>query len=134
MLEKLLLKRVKARFNRGVDADGVKWPPLEPATKRRKSSSKHQNPLKRTGTLYDAIKVIQGTHAGLFASATGAGFRIGVSDPEAAEYGRLMNNGFYHVRAKRMIQPRRFLGVGELDRKAVDSALRAIILRSTIGG
>jgi hypothetical protein len=133
-LGKLLLDRVKKRFKRGVSPDGTKWPPLEPATKLRKAKSQFKGPLMRSGTLFNAIKVIRGTHAGLFAGATGAGFRIGVSDPKAAEYGRLMNNGFYHVRAKRMIEPRRFMGVGELDRKAVDSALRAIILRNTIGG
>lgn len=132
LLESLLLRRVKERFLRGVDADGRPWPPLRPSTVRRKKGK--AAPLQRSGDLFKAIAVIRGSNQGTFASATGAGFRIGIEDPEIAEYARLMNNGFWHARAKRMIPPRRFLGVGALDRKAVDSALRNAIINRNLEG
>lgn len=131
MLENLLLQRIKRRFVQEVDPDGRPWPPLEPATLRRK---KNQKALQRTGDLLGAIRVIRGSHQGKFAVATGAGVRIGVDDPRISEYGRYQNNGFYHVRAQRRIASRRFLGVGELDRKAVDSLLRRAIIGSGLEG
>jgi len=51
---------------------------------------------------------------------TGAGIRIGITDPDIATYGVVQNRGNGRVPA------RRFLGIGRLDVKAVDSKLRRI--------
>lgn len=132
-LENLLVRRIKQRFDRAVDADGRAWPPLAERTVLLKKNAAHQDPLKRTGLMYDSIRRIRKGSADKFAVSTGAGFRIGVDNEVASVYARLMNNGFFHVRAKRWIPARRFLGIGELDRKAVDNHLRRYIIRQGLG-
>lgn len=117
LLEDLLLRRIKDRFERQVDPDGRPWPRAAASTLKRKTNPKL---LQRSGTLLRSIAIIRVNNRGL-AVATGAGFRIGVTDPEAARYGRFHQFGIG-------VPQRRFLGIGELDRKAVDSLLRRVIL------
>lgn len=115
----LLLRRTLDRFDAGVDPDGKPWTPLKPSTLRikRRLGYGHKGMLKRTESLRRAIRVIRGG-AGTVYTNTGAGFRIGVDDPKVAEYARIQNSGSENIPA------RRFLGIGRLDVKAVDSYLR----------
>lgn len=136
LLENLLLQRIKERFRRGVDADGKPWPALKDTTTKRKSYQYDgKGPLFRTGDLFRAIQIIQGTNEGSFAVSTGAGFRIGISgdNEDIAEYARAQNYGFFHYRSLKRVPARRFLGIGELDRKAVDSLLRRVIIKQGLG-
>ena len=119
-LQKLLLARVKARFEQTVSPDGAAWPSLDPATIRRKTQlglSRPSQPLWGKGKLYQAINVIRGSSAGLLAGNTGAGFRIGVKDtgrdprPGALsppEYGRIHNYGLG-------VTQRQFMGLSPAD-------------------
>lgn len=115
----LLLKRTKERFNREVDPDGAPWAPLTEETLRRKGrlGFADKGKLKRTEALYNAIRKIRGG-AGTTFSNTGAGVRIGVDDPKVVPYATVQNNGNGRIPA------RRFLGIGALDVKAVDSYMR----------
>lgn len=115
----LLKKRTLDRFDKEVDPDGNPWKPLTEATlatKRRKGYG-DKGKLKRTLALRNAIRIIRGGSGSIFTN-TGAGGRIGVEDPKIATYGRYQNNG------TRKIPARRFLGIGRLDIKAVDSLMR----------
>lgn len=114
-LAELLLSRIKGRFMQGVAPDGTPWPGLLEGTiaeKRRKGTKHPEQLLYETGRLYNSIKIIQGSNAGLLAGNTGLGIRIGVSDPVAAEYGRLHNYGIGQER-------RQFIGLSALDLVAV---------------
>lgn len=118
----LLLKRTMERFDRQVDPDGKPWRPLAPATvlRRRQLGLGPEPKLVRTRALRDSIKLIRGSVPGSTYTNTGAGVRIGIEDPEIAEYGAVQNRGDKAGR----IPARRFLGIGRLDVKAVDSLLR----------
>lgn len=115
-----LLRRIKERFLKEQSPDGTRWARLSPNTKPGLSI------LRSTSALYNNIDVLDG--AGGFGSATGAGFRIGVKNASSQQPGRRRTDnpavyGRYHnlgIGVKR----RRFLGVGRLDIKAVDSLLR----------
>lgn len=118
-LGRLLVDRMKARFIAEVDPSGKPWAKLSPRTKAGKGI------LRKTGTLYNAIDIIRGNPTG-FATATGAGFRIGLkpaSNPgdgkDVSFYGRIQQNGI-----SGRLPARRFLGVGPSDVKSVDSYLR----------
>jgi len=117
----LLLKRVLQRFDAEVDPDNVPWLPLALATLERKRRLGYggQKKLVRTREMRNAIQKIKGVNAGATYANTGAGVRIGIANPEIAKYARAQNQGVPgHIPA------RRFLGVGRLDVKAVDSFLR----------
>lgn len=116
----LLLRRTLDRFAREVDPDGTPWEDLAPFTLRRKKALGYGNKqkLERTGALKRSIKLIRGTAAGSIFTNTGAGVRIGVNDTSVVDYARIQNYGAGRVPA------RRFLGIGALDVKAVDSFLR----------
>jgi phage gpG-like protein len=116
----LLLNRVRSRFKSMVDPDGNPWKELAPATLRRKAQLGYGNEQKlvRKGSMRDAIQIIRGGLGSTFFN-TGAGLRIGIQDPEIAEYARVQNKG-----QPGRIPARRFLGIGRLDVKAVDSLLR----------
>lgn len=118
-IQTLLLKRTKDRFAREVDPDGKPWVPLHPATLARKQRLGYGDAQKlvRTGKMRDSIKVIRGGLGSTFFN-TGAGFRIGIQDEEVARYAIEQNKGTEKIPA------RRFLGLGRLDIKAVDSLLR----------
>jgi hypothetical protein len=118
----LLLRRFLVRFDRQVSPDDVPWLPLADSTVlRRKRLGLGPTPkLVRTRDMRDAIKVIHGrADGGVFAN-TGAGLRIGIDDEDIAKYGKVHNNGSGGGRTPQ----RRFLGIGRLDVKAVDSLLR----------
>jgi phage virion morphogenesis protein len=115
----LLLKRTLTRFDKEQDPDGKAWKALSESTietKRRKGYG-GKGKLKRTESLRRSIRIIRGG-AGTVYTNTGATVRIGVEDPKIAAYARAQNAG------TRSIPARRFLGVGRLDVKAVDSLLR----------
>ena len=116
----LLLKRVKDRFRRELTPDYVPWAALKPATLRRKEALGFGDAQKlvREGKLRDAIEIIKGGLGSTFFNS-GAGFRIGIDDPDIAKYAAAQNNGI----PGRLVA-RRFLGIGALDVRAVDSLLR----------
>lgn len=119
----LLLKRTKDRFNKELTPDYVPWKSLAPVTiaDRRRLGFGGEHPiLKRKGDLYNSIRIIRGNAEGSTYANTGAGLRIGVSDPEQVEKARVQNLGGQNGR----IPARQFLGIGVLDIKAVDSFLR----------
>jgi phage gpG-like protein len=119
-LERLLLSRVRARFEQGVSPDGTPWPGLMESTvasKKRHGFRRPEAPLQATGRLLQSIQIIHGSNEGLLAGNTGAGFRIGISDKIAAVYGRLHNYGIGQER-------RQFIGLGRLDVVAVSGLLR----------
>jgi hypothetical protein len=93
---------------------------LAESTLRRKAALGYGNEQKlvRKGTMRDAIQIIRGGITGATFTNTGAGVRIGIQDPEIAKYARIQNRGNHHIPA------RRFLGIGRLDVKSVDSLLR----------
>lgn len=125
-LDEWMLKRVLDRFRRGVSPDGGAWPELLPQTIARKKRARavSMDPLVRTGRLFKAIDIIIGSRDGLFAVNTGLNARIGVTDPEASEYGRVHNTGLYSGQIKRKQKKRRFLGLSPLDVRAVRELLR----------
>lgn len=118
----LLLARTRARFLREVDPDYRPWKPLAEVTLRRKRQEGYgsEQKLVRKGAMRDAIQLIRGRADGGMFTNTGAGIRIGITDPDIATYGVVQNRGNGRVPA------RRFLGIGRLDVKAVDSKLRRI--------
>ncbi len=126
-LQKLLVKRVRGRFDQGVAPDGSPWPGLLESTLKRKGYSSaykggkggvgnQKKLLVRTGKLRDSLGVIPGSNKKLFASATGVGFRIGVNDPVASIYGRMHNYGLGQ-------EKRQFIGLGALDLRSVQDFL-----------
>lgn len=120
-LSTLILTRLKARFIQGVAPDGTPWPGLLETTIERKKRGGSKRPstlLYDSGRLYNSIKIIQGSNAGLMTMNTGIGVRIGVSDPIAAQYGRLHNEGLGGQ------EKRQFIGLSRLDILAVSSLLR----------
>lgn len=119
-LQSLLERRVLARFDQGVSPDGVPWPGLLESTIKRKLRSAYAGNAKRllvrTRLLRDSLGVIPGSSKGLLASSTGAGFRIGVNDPEASRYGRFHNYGIGQ-------EKRQFIGLGASDLRSVQEFL-----------
>ncbi len=122
-------RRFRERFDKGVDPEGNRWAPLKQVTINLKlrqgvPPSDAGKPLIRTRRLRNSIRAIR-TNAG-FQSATGLGFRVGVTDDEAAEYGRLHDQGL----AKRTVQ-RKFMGVSARDAKALTDLIRREVRRLT---
>lgn len=115
----LLYRRTKDRFEQQVDPDNRPWKPLaEPTLRiRRRLGYEYKPKLQRTEALKRAIRIIRGGAGSTFVN-TGAGVRIGIQDPEIAKYARAQNQGTPTIPA------RRFLGIGRLDVKAVDSLMR----------
>lgn len=135
-IENLLLRRTKERFLKEVDPGGVAWKALAQSTiddkiKRNKLMKK----LQRTGLLYNSIAIIKRSQTTL-ASATGAGFSIGVVNSNNGEYGA--DPGIYgrvHQFGTSRVPKRRFLGISAADVKSVDGILRReILLKSGLPG
>jgi Phage virion morphogenesis family. len=119
----LLLKRTLVRFEAQVDPDNTPWRALAPATELRRKQSGYdpKHPiLQRTQELKHAIHILRGLAPGAVFTNTGAGARIGVSDEGIIGRARAHQRGTAHV------PMRRFLGIGRLDVKAVDSQLRRL--------
>ena len=117
---KLLLARTLRRFDREVDPDERPWVPRKEATIERRSRAGFDGEgplLVQTGALRNAIRLIRGGK-GTVSTNTGAGVRIGVQDTEIAKRAGAHQRGYGHI------PQRRFLGIGRLDIKAVDSLLR----------
>jgi hypothetical protein len=117
----LLLRRHLKRFDEQVDPSGRPWKPLAASTlARRGRANKSQSSriLYQTGQLRAAIRIIRGDVTGSIFSNTGAGVRIGVSDPDQVGKARVHNYGYGYT------SQRRFLGVGPLDIRAVDALMR----------
>lgn len=116
----LLLRRTLNRFEREVDPDENPWRPLAESTLRRKQAEGYggKKKLQRTEQMKKAIKLIRGRADGGTFFNTGAGIRIGITDPEVAVRARAQNRGTTRI------PMRRFLGIGALDIRAVDSFLR----------
>lgn len=129
-IEQLLLRRVLHRFEQSVAPDGAQWPALKETTVRRKKwlgSRRPDKALERTEKLVRSIRVISGGTRGLLAASTGIGFRIGVSDHDAAAYGRLHQYGIGdHLPA------RPFIGISSGDVAAV-RAFAQRRLRTLVG-
>ena len=114
----LLLRRTLDRFDRAITPNYEPWTPLQEATEKRKiRGGFSRGILKRTLTLRRSIKIIRGGRDTTFTN-TGAAVRIGVDDPNVAQYAVAQNKGTGTIPA------RQFLGIGRLDVKAVDSLLR----------
>lgn len=119
----LLLKRTLARFEAQVDPDNNPWAALKETTQLRRKMSGYSpaHPiLQRTKELKHAIHVLRGASPGAVFTNTGANARIGVDDEEVTGRARAHQYGNSRVVA------RRFLGIGQLDVKAVDSQLRRL--------
>lgn len=119
-LQDLMVRRVRARFDQGVDPSGSPWPGLMESTIKRKSyksGGSAKKLLVRTGLLRSSLGILRGSNQGLLAFSTGLGFRIGVTDPEAARYGRLHNYGLGGQ------EKRQFIGLGASDVRSVQTFL-----------
>lgn len=115
-LQDLLVRRTLGRFDAGVAPDGSPWAGLMVSTlarKRRGGSPRPEAVLQDTRRLRNSIGVVAGANTNLLASATGLGFRIGVRDRYAAQYGRLHNYGLGGN------EKRQFLGISANDVRAV---------------
>lgn len=117
----LLYKRTMDRFRREVDPNENPWAPLAESTLARKEAEGFgdEQKLVRKGYLRDAIQIIRGGIADATFVNTGAGLRIGITDPGVAEYAKVQRRGI-----PGRMPAREFLGIGRLDVKAVDSLLR----------
>lgn len=126
-----LIRRMQARFEQRVDPDQVPWKARSPAT-----DGNHPL-LERTGQMRKAIAVLGGANGGGLGVATGAGFKIGVKSINVIDGdGKAANTAVYgrtHQLGTKRVPKRRFIGIGRLDVKAVDSLMRreaAKLLRS----
>lgn len=132
----LLLKRTIDRFDRQVDPNGTPWAALASSTRRiRRNLGFRELPaLNRSGQLRSAIQLIKSKAGeGSLYINTGAGVRIGVSSTENANYVRATSSprattvaevAHYMQKGTNRAPARKFLGIGRLDIKAVDSLLR----------
>ena len=119
-IQNLLIRRIRGRYEQGVAPDGTPWAGLMEDTLRRKRYYGYKEPtrlLRATDRLYNSIRIIKGSNTGLLGVATGAGFRIGVTDRLAVERGRIHNYGIGIVR-------RQFLGLSPLDVRSVSDMVR----------
>jgi hypothetical protein len=119
----LLLRRMQDRYDREVDPEGERWVPLARKTvlDKQRLGVGSKGILKRTDELRHAIQIIRGSVAGTMFTNTGGGVRIGVSGPP-----KVVSRGRAHQRGvpQKHLPQRRFLGIGSLDVRSVDSMLR----------
>jgi phage gpG-like protein len=129
----LLIREMKKRFRQQVDPSGKPWKPLN------KRSRKGRRLLYQTGSLYDAIGVIEGGEATGFASPTGAGFRIGIKSKKrmersaAGRYSRQVDTAVYgrvHQLGQNGIPQRRFIGLSASDRVLVAQFMKQQLKRA----
>ena len=115
----LLVRRIKARFEKGVDTEGKAW-----RVKKDGSAST----LKKSTDLYESIKVAQGNVAGAFIN-TRAGFRIiaDAAGDDGFPYGIVHQRG----RPENNTPKREFLGVSSDDVKALTRQVQRKIDNAT---
>lgn len=120
-LGSFLVRRMQDRFDRRVDPDGVRW-------KERSPNTPGNHPLlEKEGHMRKAIGVLGGVGGSGMGINTGAGFRIGVRSVKVQEKSRTVDTAVYarsHQLGFKKIPKRRFIGISDLDIKAVDSLLR----------
>jgi phage virion morphogenesis protein len=121
----LLLARTLRRFDAEIDPDGKRWPELSHGHQERRARDGHSGKmLNVSGALRGSIQLIRGAvDFGTVYTNTGAGVRIGVEPGEQAMKAYVHNYGWKR-KPGGPIQQRRFLGIGQLDVKSVDSFLR----------
>ncbi len=128
-----LVERIRKRFRKGVKPDGSPWAPLSPKYKKTKPAVNRGHILINTGHLIDSIQVIRGRPAGRFASATGAGFRIGIeSITYTGRYGRSEDTaryGRFHQQGIGGNKKRPIIGFNEADREFVVDKVRQSLIR-----
>lgn len=133
LLQNLILERTQQRFdpvNTSNTAQKTprnkKWRPLAKATIR--SGGTQSRKLYREGTLKDSIAVIKDNLKSALYTNTGAGFRVGVrADSEAAEYARIQNQGGWAGKNNLVwIPARRFLGIGQADKIAINKLIKSV--------
>ena len=122
-----LVRRMKARFDTKIAPDGSRWKARSAKTKSGGSL------LLRSGTLRDAIDVIQGRPPG-YASNTGLGFRIGLTSKPYTESwatGSRIVDPLKYGRAHQMgdgyVPKRRFIGMSEVDRQWALATIRSAL-------
>lgn len=143
-LEKLIVKRTKARFgtpgshkNAQRDPSGKPWVDLSPRTKRRYNRNRRQK-LVDAKDLVQAIAVVRQNMTGsALQSPTGGDFSVGIA-PSASQRvqrkARILNFGGYAGRNRKVRIPgRRYLGVGDEDVKAVDLMVKRVMRKFQIG-
>lgn len=118
-------RRTLERFDREVDPDENPWKKHAPSTLRRRRSKpgtrmKNGRPkiLEDSGQMRNAIRAIRGRADGAVYTNTGAGVRIGITDPKQVP------KAFVHQRGWEHVPQRRFLGVGRKDTDAISAMLR----------
>lgn len=116
-----LVRRMQERYGRRVDPDERPW-------KERSPNTPGDHPLlEKKGYLRKSIGVLGGIGGSGMGINTGAGFRIGVRSRQVQEKTRTVDTVTYgraHQIGNRHVPRRRFIGIGALDVKAVDSLLR----------
>jgi phage gpG-like protein len=132
-LEKLMVARVRRRFEQQRDPEGKPWRPVQKESRYGAGQNKDLGQaLLNTKTLYNSIRVLRRDRdRSLLSAATGAGFRIGVNPNlvygtdskyakqravKVAEVGRIHNFGLG-------VPKRTFMGVGKDDVRSVEQFL-----------
>ena len=80
--------------------DGEPWAPLAEGTIKKKG---HARPLYVTGTLANSVQVLEYDDGGVIVG----------TDDSSSPYAEYMQEGFWHVRARRHIPARPFLGISD---------------------
>lgn len=118
-------RRTLERFDKEVDPDDNPWARLSRSTvlrRKRKPGTRMKNGrpkiLDDSGSMRAAIKAIRGRADGAVYTNTGAGVRIGITDPKQ------LAKAFVHQRGWDRTPQRRFLGVGRKDTDAISAMLR----------
>jgi phage gpG-like protein len=140
VLQKYLVQRTRNRFKRKgahpvaqTAPSGKPWKRLAPSTIARGRDTERK--LFETGALSRSIVVIKDNLKNALYTNTGGGFRIGVkSDSKAGEYARIQNygsrsEGWSGRGYKTWIPARRFLGIGQPDKDAVNLWIKRTMKR-----
>ena len=119
-----LVKRMKERTRKGIDADLKAFRPLAASTieRRKRSGNESVKPLLDTQALVESIQVINGNVASGARVNTGFSFRIGA--PAKNKYGE--EYGKYHQLGTATIPQRKFLGVNRLDSRSISRMLKRL--------
>ena len=139
-IERLIVKRTKDRFaplggnpRAQKDPVGKTWQRLATDTKRRVSTDR-SNVLTESGSLRNAIVILQKGMGGALGRATGANSRVGVNPTAVgARSIPVQRYAEAHQAGTARVPQRRFLGVSKEDAKAVEALIQRIMSRSETG-